>query len=72
MVMGFSDEMGEGYIVGEDGGGDLLVCFTSVAAFQGGALRALVEDARISYESYEVVLGGSPCRLRTSGGLVRG
>ena len=44
VVMGFSDEMGEGYIVGEDGGGDLLVCFTSVAAFQGGALRALVED----------------------------
>ena len=68
MVMGFSDEIGEGYIVGEDGGGDLLVCFTSVAAFQGGALRALVEDARISDE---VVLG-SPCRPRTSGGLVRG
>ncbi len=69
VVMGFSDEMGEGYIVGEDGGGDLLVCFPSVAAFQGGAFRALVEDARISYE---VVLGGSPCRPRTSGGLVRG
>ena len=62
MVMGFSDEMGEGYIVGEDGGDDLLVCVTSVAAFQGGAFRVLVEDARISYE---VVLGGSPCRPRT-------
>jgi CspA family cold shock protein len=49
-VKWFSDETGEGYIVPDDGGHDLFVCFTGVAAFQGGAFKVLVQGARVSYE----------------------
>jgi CspA family cold shock protein len=49
-VKWFSDETGEGYIIPDDGGNDLFVCFTGVAALQGGAFRVLVQDARVSYE----------------------
>ena len=49
-VKWFSDETGEGYIVPDDGGEDLWVCFTGVAASQGGAFRVLVKGARVSYE----------------------
>ena len=51
-VKWFSDETGEGYIVPDDGGKDLFVCLTGVAAFQGGAFRVLVEGARVSYEVF--------------------
>ena len=49
-VKWFSDETGEGYIVPDDGGDDLFVCFTGVAPLQGGAFRVLVQGARVSYE----------------------
>lgn len=49
-VKWFSDETGEGYIVPDNGSEDLFVCFTSVAALQGGAFRVLVEGTRVSYE----------------------
>jgi CspA family cold shock protein len=49
-VKWFSDETGEGYITPDNGSEDLFVCFTGVAALQGGAFRVLVEDARVSYE----------------------
>ncbi len=39
----FSDETGKGYIVPDDGGDDLYVRFTGMAAFQGTAFRVLVE-----------------------------
>ena len=49
-VRWFSDETGEGYIIPDDGGEDLFVCFTAVAPFQGGAFRVLMRGARVSYE----------------------
>ncbi len=49
-VKWFSDETGEGYIVPDNGSEDLFVCFTGVAALQGGAFRVLVEGTRVSYE----------------------
>ena len=49
-VKWFSDETGEGCIVPDNGSENLFVCFTGVAALQGGAFRVLVEGARVSYE----------------------
>ncbi len=45
-----SDETGEGCIVPDNGSENLFVCFTGVAALQGGAFRVLVEGNRVSYE----------------------
>jgi cold shock protein len=49
-VKWFSDETGEGCIIPDDGSENLFVCFTGVAALQGGAFRVLVKGARVSYE----------------------
>jgi len=49
-VKWFSDETGEGYITPDEGGEDLFVCFTGVAALQGGAFRVLVKGTQVSYE----------------------
>jgi CspA family cold shock protein len=60
-VKWFSDETGEGYIIPDDGGEDLFVCFTGVAPLQGGAFRVLVAGARVAYE---VVTGKTSLRAQ--------